>query len=195
MGREFSRRQTLQEWRLSQSKEHSLPNKKKTTKSSEGARIADQLQRAFYGAAWHGPALMELLEDVDAPTAAAKPLPDTHSIWELLLHVAAWDGAGLKRLSGHKCQLKAEKNFPPVPAPTEAAWREAVAAAKHTHEELVRSVAGLSEKRLRETVPGKRYDFYHMFHGIAQHELYHAGQIAILKKAGSSGAARSNLKV
>ena len=161
----------------------------KATKSSQSGRIADQLQRAFYGAAWHGPALMELLENVDAATAAARPLPGVHSIWELLLHIAAWDGAGLKRLSGHKCQLKAEKNFPPVPTPTEPAWRAAVAAAKHTHEELVRTVAGMSEKRLRDIVPGKRYDFYHMLHGIAQHELYHAGQIAILKKAGSSGAA------
>jgi len=49
----------------------------------------------------------------------------------------------------------------------------------------VSTVAGLSDHRLRETVPGKRYDFYHMLHGIAQHELYHAGQIAILKKAAS----------
>lgn len=150
---------------------------------SEGENIADQLRRAFYGSAWHGPALMELLKDVDAATAAAKPLPDVHSIWELLLHIAAWDGAGLQRLAGHKCQLKGTKNFPPVPEPVEIEWRNAVKLARQTHDSLVKTVAGLSEKRLREIVPGKRYDFYHMLHGIAQHELYHAGQIAILKKA------------
>jgi uncharacterized damage-inducible protein DinB len=150
---------------------------------SQGARIADQLRRAFDGDAWHGPALMELLEDVDAATAAAKPLVDVHSIWELVLHVAAWDRAGIVRLGGKKCQLKAHANFPPVPEPTEEAWHEAVSAAKVTHGNLVKAVAGLSDKRLREIVPGKRYDFYHMLHGIAQHELYHAGQIAILKKA------------
>jgi len=49
----------------------------------------------------------------------------------------------------------------------------------------VKTVAALSESRLRDRVPGKRYDFCHMLHGVAQHELYHAGQIAILKKAGS----------
>lgn len=108
-----------------------------------------------------------------------------HSIWELLLHIGAWDGAGLKRLAGHKCQLKGEKNFPPVPEPTESEWSNAVKLARETHDLLVKAVAGLSDKRLRETVPGKRYDFYHMLHGIAQHELYHAGQIAILKKARS----------
>jgi uncharacterized damage-inducible protein DinB len=150
---------------------------------SEAGRIADQLRRAFYGSAWHGPALMELLNEVDAATAAAKPLPGVHSIWELVLHIRAWDGAGLERLAGHKCQLQGAKNFPPVPPATEMEWRHAVKLARGTHDSLVSTVAGLSSKKLRETVPGKRYDFYHMLHGIAQHELYHAGQIAILKKA------------
>jgi len=154
-------------------------------RKSEGARIADQLRRAFHGDAWHGPALLELLDGVDAATAAAKPLPDVHSIWELLLHIAAWDGAGIRRLAGKKTQLKGDKNFPSVPAPTEEAWRKAVTEAKRSHDELVKTVAVLPDARLRERVPGKRYDFYHMLHGIAQHELYHAGQIAILKKAQS----------
>jgi uncharacterized damage-inducible protein DinB len=150
--------------------------------SSEGALIADQLRRAFEGDAWHGPALLELLEDVDAATAAARPLRDVHSIWELVLHIAAWDGAACRRLAGKKIQLTGIANFPVVPKPTEAAWRKAVAHAKRTHDVLVRTVAALPESRLRDRVPGKRYDFYHMLHGVAQHELYHAGQIAILKK-------------
>jgi len=151
----------------------------------EAARIADQLRRAFYGGAWHGPALIELLEDVDAATAAAKPLPKVHSIWELVLHVAVWDDAALRRLDGKKWQPTGLANFPPVSQPTEAAWRRAVSASKRTHDRLVKTVAALPDLRLGERVPGKRYDFYHMLQGIAQHELYHAGQIAILKKAGS----------
>jgi uncharacterized damage-inducible protein DinB len=151
--------------------------------NSEASGIAGQLRRAFDGDAWHGPSLMELLEDVDAATAAGRPLKNVHSIWELLLHIAAWDGAGLVRLSGKVCQLTGTKNFPLVPKPTEAAWKKAVEEAKRTHDKLVETVAGLADARLRDRVPGKRYDFYHMLHGIAQHELYHAGQIAILKKA------------
>jgi len=157
--------------------------KKEADKQSEGARIADQLRRAFDGDAWHGPSLLELLKDVDATTAAAKPIPKVHSIWELVLHIAAWDRAGSRLLAGEKAKLKGKANFPPVPAPTESAWREAVAETMRTHETLVETVASLSDKRLRDQVPGKNYDFYHMLHGIAQHELYHAGQIAILKKA------------
>ena len=156
---------------------------KTTVRQSEAAGIADQLRRAFYGNAWHGPAVLELLKDVDAETAAAHPIADVHSIWELVLHIQAWDGAGLKRLAGKTARLKGKQNFPPVPQPTEVAWREAVVSANRTHDKLVETVAGLPEKRLRDQVPGKRYDFHHMLHGIAQHELYHAGQIAILKKA------------
>lgn len=160
---------------------------KKEIKKSEAAGIADQLRRAFDGSAWHGPAVLELLADVDAETAATRPIADVHSIWELLLHIAVWDNAGMVRLTGKKWQPTGLSNFPSVPAkPTEAAWRKAVAAAKSTHEKLVRTVAALPESRLRDRVPGKRYDFYHMLHGIAQHELYHAGQIAILKKAAQS---------
>jgi uncharacterized damage-inducible protein DinB len=149
---------------------------------SEAARIADQLYRAFHGEAWHGPAVLELVTDIDAITAAAKPLRRVHSIWELLLHVAAWDNAALVRLSGKKCQLTGDDNFPPVTNPTEAAWRKAVAAATRTHDTLVKTVAGLPESRLSDRVPGKRYNFYHLLHGLAQHELYHAGQMAVLKK-------------
>jgi uncharacterized damage-inducible protein DinB len=157
----------------------------KGLKMSEAARIADQLRRAFDGIAWHGPALLELLDGVDAATAAAKPLPHVHCIWELVLHTAAWDGAVLRRLGGEKLQLTGVKNFPPVDRPTETAWRKAVADLKRTHETLVRTVAALPDSRLWDRVPGKRYDFYHMLHGVVQHELYHAGQIAILKKAQS----------
>ena len=54
---------------------------------------------------------------------------------------------------------------------------------KRTHDTLVKTVASLPDSRLWDRVPGKRYDFYHMLHGVTQHELYHAGQIALLKKA------------
>lgn len=150
---------------------------------SEAALIADQLRRAFEGSAWHGPALLELLEDVNAATAAARPIPQAHSIWELVLHTAAWDDAVRRRIGGKKLQLTGTQNFPRVPKPTEAAWRKAVTDLKRTHDALVKTVAALPGARLQDRVPGKRYNFQFMLHGVVQHELYHAGQIAILKKA------------
>jgi hypothetical protein len=135
-----------------------------TSPSSEPALIAEQLRRAFEGDAWHGPALLELL-----------------------LHVSAWDDAAYRRLGGEKVQLTGTANFPVVPKSTQTTWREAIAHAKRTHDLLVKTVVDLPEARLWERVPGKRYDFYFMLHGVAQHALYHAGQIAILKKASLRG--------
>ena len=149
---------------------------------TETERMLAQYDQVMHGIAWHGDPIWQILEGISAQHAVHRPLADVHSIWELLLHVQAWDRAGLIRLNGKACQMKGVKNFPPVIAPGDGAWRETVAQVKATHDELVEVVAGLPESRLREQVPGKRYDFYHMLHGIAQHELYHAGQIALLKK-------------
>jgi len=158
-----------------------MAQKKQST--SETTRIADQLRRAFNGSAWHGPSVLELLKEVDATTAAARPLRDRHSIWELVLHIAAWDDAVRRRLGGTRLKLTARQNFPRVPNPTEAAWRDAVDRVKRTHDALVKTVAALPDSRLCNRVPGKGHDCYFMLHGVIQHELYHAGQVAILKKA------------
>ena len=88
-----------------------------TSPSSEPALIAEQLRRAFEGDAWHGPALLELLREMDAATAAAQPLPDVHSIWELVLHVSAWDDAACRRLDGDRCSSRARRIFPWFPNP------------------------------------------------------------------------------
>jgi uncharacterized damage-inducible protein DinB len=156
------------------------------TGTNEAARIADQLRRAFDGSAWHGPSLLELLADIDAATAAGEPLPNVHSIWELVLHIAVWDAAAIARIDGTKTQPTGDLNFPKVRLATPAAWRKAIANTKRTHDALVRKVAALPDSRLRTRCPGKRYDLYHLLHGVVQHELYHAGQIAILKKAAAA---------
>jgi uncharacterized damage-inducible protein DinB len=152
---------------------------------SEAARIADQLRRAFDGEAWHGDSLTEILEGVTAARAAAHPIAGAHSIWELVLHIAAWDGAVLRRMGGAAVELSDAKNFPPVTDASEAAWRKALAEVRRVHAELVSAVSALPDSRLDDKVPGKEgahYTFYYMLHGVVQHELYHAGQIALLKK-------------
>jgi len=154
---------------------------------SETARLADQIRRAFDGEAWHGDSLLELLQGVDAKVAEAHPIRNAHSIWELVLHIAAWDDAVLTRTGGTAIQLSDEQNFPLVKDTSEAAWGNAIEQAKHTHNQLVKAVAAFPDSRLQEQVPGKTqsyYNFFYMFSGIVQHELYHAGQIALLKKAG-----------
>jgi uncharacterized damage-inducible protein DinB len=152
---------------------------------SEAARIADQLRRAFAGEAWHGDSVFEILNGVTAAQAAAHPIKNAHSVWELVLHIAAWDGAVLRRMGGVAVSLSDAENFPAAKDTSDAAWREALAQVRRVHEELIAAVAALPDSRLDEVVPGKEgahYTFYYMLHGVVQHELYHAGQIALLKK-------------
>jgi uncharacterized damage-inducible protein DinB len=149
---------------------------------SETARIADQLRRAFGGAAWHGDSLFEILDGVTAAQAAARPIKNAHSIWEIVLHVAAWDGAVHRRLGGAALKLSDEQNFPPVTGTSESAWRRTLAQVRQVHDELVAAVSALPDSRLGERVPGEKHDVYQKLHGVVQHELYHAGQIALLKK-------------
>ena len=155
-----------------------------TSATNESALLADQLRRAFEGDAWHGPALLELLADIDAPTAAMHPIKDVHSIWELVLHIAAWDNAVNRRIVlGKALELQDGENFPPVKDKSSAEWKKAVDQVKKAHKQLLKTVEALPDQRLTEQVPGKTYNIRFMLEGVAQHELYHAGQIAILKKA------------
>ena len=153
---------------------------------SETARLADQIRRAFEGDAWHGDSVLEILADVDAKKAAAHPIKNAHSIWELVLHIAAWDGAVLRRSEGKAPTLSSKQNFPPVTDASEGAWCKAIEQMKATHDQLVKAVADFPDSRLQEQVPGKTakyHTYFYNFSGIVQHELYHAGQIALLKKA------------
>lgn len=146
--------------------------------------IADQLRRAFDGDAWHGDSVLEILQGVNAKTAAAHPVAGAHSIWELVLHITAWDEAVRKRMfSDVLVEVDDADNFPKVVDASEAEWMKVVAQAKQTHEELVAAVVEFPESRLSETIPGKDHDFSNMLLGAVEHELYHAGQIALLKKA------------
>lgn len=150
---------------------------------SEIDSIVEQLKCSFDGEAWHGPALMEILADVDAHTAAARPISDAHSIWELVLHVAAWEQViGRRIIRNEAVTLSDKKNFPQVEQATAAKWREAVEILRKNHDELLKIVSELPESRLNDRVPGKPYDVRFMLHGAAQHAAYHGGQIALLKK-------------
>jgi uncharacterized damage-inducible protein DinB len=152
--------------------------------ASELERIKSQLQRAFAGEAWHGPSVLELIADVDAAKAAAHPITGAHSIWELVLHIAAWDKAVSTRLSGERGAVSDAENFPAVDDYSETAWQKAIETMKRTHHELMEAVSSLDENRLDEPVLEGMSSVYVHLHGAIQHELYHAGQIAILKKAG-----------
>lgn len=154
---------------------------------TETERIRDQFQRAFDGQAWHGPSVLSLLEGVTAEQAAAHAIPGAHSIWELTLHIAAWEDACRRRLEGDPAQLTDEENFPPVSDTSEGAWESAKAKLIDVHRRLLDVIATTDDSRLDQPIMDSAAipfsSAYVTLHGGVQHSLYHAGQIAILKKA------------
>lgn len=150
---------------------------------SEARRIKDQLRRAFEGEAWHGPSLMELLADVTAERAAAKPIAAAHSIWELVLHITFWEEVSRRRLEGDDTKVQAEDGLFHITESSEAGWQEALAKLRSANEALREAIAGLDDESLQEKSAGQEYSIYSLLHGVIQHDLYHAGQIALLKKA------------
>ena len=150
---------------------------------SELRHYADDLKRAWAGRSWQGPALRELLKDVTAAQAARRPIAEAHSIWELVLHIAAWHGVVRTRMQGKKERLSPGRNFPRVLEPNAAAWNRAKLALRESSEETAEAILRFSPAKLSRTVPGKTYNYRHMLSGVSQHDAYHAGQIALLKKA------------
>lgn len=152
-------------------------------------RLDDQLRRAFEGEAWHGPSVLEALDGVSASQAAARPLESVHSIWELVLHLRGTYELVLRRLRGDGRMLTAAEDWPAVPAPTPENWREAIAALKQVNDDLRRAVRNFPESRLDQPLVAEPpYTAYTQFIGITQHDLYHAGQIALLKKSLAASA-------
>jgi len=150
---------------------------------SEISFIVDQLKLAFDGEPWHGPALMEVLEGIDAKAALERPIGKAHCIWELVVHLAGWEQVVAKRLRGQTATLSDAQNFGHLDSTTEQSWMSAVAILRQNHAQLIKLVSALPESRLTERVPGKDYDVRFMLYGAVQHAAYHAGQIAILKRA------------
>ncbi len=150
---------------------------------TEIERITDQLRRAFEGEAWCGSALREVLADVTAESAARRMLANAHSVWEIVLHVAAWKDAVRRRLAGERVVTPAEGDFPSVVETDATAWRNAIEMLETRHTELREAVARLDDARLEEPIVEGMSSLYVTLHGAVQHDLYHAAQIALLKKA------------
>lgn len=152
---------------------------------TEIERILDQLKRAYEANAWHGPSVKEALAGISATQAHAKPLGNAHSIYELVRHIAVWEDIGRRRLTGDPApiEISSPDDWPPPDDTSEAGWEQAKASLERVHQALMEEVARFSESRLDEPVAEGLSSAYVTLHGVIQHNIYHAGQISMLKKA------------
>lgn len=136
------------------------------------------------GPAWHGPAVLDTLRSVNADEAAARPVPAAHTIWEILNHMIAWQEYAVRALEGVDAPiLEGEANWPPVAASDADAWAETVARFEASNRRVQALLSEYDDARLRETIPGRDYTFKILVNGLQDHNIYHQGQIALIKKA------------
>ncbi len=145
--------------------------------------IADELDRAVRGNAWHGPALSELLEGVTLEEAIQRPIPAGHNIWELVMHITSWANIATRRITGGRVAPYDGEDWSPAEDMTPERWIAIQAALRESHENLRQAVLDLTDQRLASKAPESENSVAVLLHGVAQHAAYHGGQIALLKKA------------
>jgi uncharacterized damage-inducible protein DinB len=156
--------------------------------STELERLEAQLKRSFEGQAWHGPSVLEALKDIAPDVAWSHPIGGAHSIWELVLHLSGTYRLVLRRLGGENAPLTPAEDWPAVPPPTPAAWGEAIRSLRELNEQVRDAIRGFSPQQLDQPLtPGGSYTAYTQFIGITQHDVYHAGQIVLLKRPRREG--------
>lgn len=150
---------------------------------SEVARILDQMRRAWDGDAWHGPSVCALLVDVSATEAEARPITGVHSIGDLVFHLAFCKDEARRLMGGEHLIAPDAASWPAHGVANETDWNERRALLRRRQRELNEAVVAISDDHLAAPVAGKNYNLYVLLHGIIQHDTYHAGQIALLKRA------------
>jgi hypothetical protein len=150
------------------------------------------LDRAYDRQSWHGTNLRGSIRGLTPDVAMWRPARNRHNIWEIVVHAAYWKYAVLRRLTGQKRGsfplkgsnwfVRPETSLKARATAATAAWRADVALLDRMHAELRKAIAALPERELRVTPRGSKVSNFAIIAGIAAHDLYHAGQIQLLKK-------------
>lgn len=159
--------------------------------AAELERISLLFTSTYAGEAWHAKSTREILAGVTAEHATQRPAPGTHNhnLAELVAHVTAWRVFALEKLTGGESYdiiLNSAQDWPVIEALPEDGWQQLLEDFDDTQNELLEVLSTLPKHRLSDPVPGRRYDYYTLLHGVIQHDIYHAGQMAYVKKLVSS---------
>jgi uncharacterized damage-inducible protein DinB len=151
---------------------------------TETARIIDLMDRTYDGDPWHGLSLCSILDGVNAAQAARKPVGGGHSIWELVAHIAQWESVTFRRLQGEPVEFESDSDgdWPRVTDVSDAAWHQMLERLDQNHRQLRAGVIAAGDTKLSEKAPNRDFTHYVALHGVIHHQVYHAGQIAVLKR-------------
>jgi uncharacterized damage-inducible protein DinB len=150
---------------------------------TEIEKITSLLKRTFERGAWHGPSVKEALKDVDS-NLALKRINNTHSIIELVAHMTSWRRYVINRLQGNNSFVVSDEiNFPKL-----SAWNSVLAELEESQQQLLELIEKFPVYKLNELVPvsEQNYTYYTLLNGIIHHDVYHAGQIMLIRRAFAS---------
>lgn len=157
---------------------------------TEPERIADQVARIFEGDPWYGSSTTDALRGVTARQAASRPLPEAHTVWEIVLHMTSWNREVLRRLRTGAARDPQDGDWPDPPEATEENWRFAVRSLAESYRELMEAARAFPAERLddvlgeeRDRPLGSGVSYYVLLHGIVQHCVAHTSQISLLRKS------------
>ena len=153
--------------------------------SAELSLLLHLIDESYNKKAWHGPNLKGSIRRVSAELAEWRPQPLRHSIVENVIHCAYWKYAVRRRLTGEKrgsFTLKGSNWFAIGSRLTEGEWKEYTALLEQEHRVLCEVVAAFPPGLLAQFAPGGKWRYASLISGIALHDVYHAGQIQLLKR-------------
>ncbi|MEN0046991.1 MAG: DinB family protein [Bacteroidota bacterium] len=141
-----------------------------------------QLQKTYNGAAWHGPNIVETLADVSMEQAVQR-VKTSNNIAELVHHIYAWRVFIIKRFSDEQdFEVSDDFNFIRLETIDEATWNSLTQQLADSQEQLITIMQNFDPKKLSDQVINRNYTYLDLLHGIIHHDLYHLGQIVLLKK-------------
>jgi uncharacterized damage-inducible protein DinB len=147
---------------------------------NEIQKILSLLASTFEKNPWYGPSLKEVLSDIK-PEQAFKKLEGTHTIIEIVAHMTAWRTFVIRKLEGDEhYSVEGHMNFPSV-----SDWSKVQQDLFESQAKLISALQNFPGTRLSEVVShdSYRYTYYALLHGIIHHDVYHTGQISLIKKA------------
>lgn len=151
---------------------------------SESELLVDLLQTGYNGTPWHGPSLVQNLNDLTAAQATQKPIPNAHCIWELVQHATAWINVAINTIDGQQYAiLTPEQDWPAISSTDDAAWQAALDILDSSMSALIAAAGEIPDDNLWPNLDGFEFNIYWLLTGVVQHNAYHAGQIGLLRKA------------
>jgi uncharacterized damage-inducible protein DinB len=149
--------------------------------------LVAQIDQAYDRRSWHGTNLRGSIRGVSARQAVWRPHPDRHNIEEIVIHAAYWKYAVQRRLTGEKRGLfgfRGSNWFPREDCDPQQ-WQADVRQLHDAHRRLRKTVASMAHLDLRRRL-STSWTVADLVSGIIAHDLYHAGQIQLLKRLGAN---------